>query len=325
MRDQRCTRPDGVAAARAAEQWGVLSVAELHACGLSKQAIARRVARGRLHPIHRGVYAVGHAGLSLEARFLAAVKACGETAVLSHGSAAVLWDITGWDERYPDVTVAQGVWRAHPGIRVHRSSTLARDDVARRRSIPVTTPARTLIDLAGALPERALRRAVRQAQSLHLTNVPQLARALQRPGPRRGIAALAQILATGPAPTRSVLEDVVLDLILGGGLQHPDVNVPLTLDGRRVVPDFRWSARRLAIEADGAQWHDHRLAREDDAERQTLLERHGERVLRVTWAQAVGRPNETLARMRAAGAPAELSVPPAVTRRGVSSTGGRRR
>jgi very-short-patch-repair endonuclease len=70
-----------------------------------------------------------------------------------------------------------------------------------------------------------------------------------------------------------------------------------------VIPDFRWPDARLVVEADGAAWHDHRLAREDDAERQALLERHGERVLRVTWAQAVARPAETLIRLRAAGAP----------------------
>ena len=121
-------------------------------------------------------------------------------------------------------------------------------------------------------------------------------------GPRRGTASLTKILATGPAPTRSELEDAVLDLLLEGGIPHPDVNRPLTIDGRRVIPDFRWPQYRLVLEADGAEWHDDRLAREDDAERQALLEAHGERVLRVTWKQAVARRAETLARVRAAQA-----------------------
>jgi very-short-patch-repair endonuclease len=120
---------------------------------------------------------------------------------------------------------------------------------------------------------------------------------------RRGAKRLARIVATGPAPTRSELEDAVLDLVLRGGLAHPNVNVPLVLNDRRVVPDFRWPAQRLVIEADGAAWHDHRIAREDDAERQALLEAHGERVLRITWDQAIARPSQTLARVRAAGAP----------------------
>lgn len=111
------------------------------------------------------------------------------------------------------------------------------------------------------------------------------------------------MIATGPAPTRSELEDVVLDLMLRGGLAHPDINVPLILDGRRVIPDFRWPEHHLVVEADGAAWHENRLAREDDAERQVLLEAHGERVLRVTWQQAITRSTQTLSRLRAAGAP----------------------
>ena len=95
----------------------------------------------------------------------------------------------------------------------------------------------------------------------------------------------------------------MLDLILRGGLVHPDVNVPYYVEGRRTVPDFRWPEQRLVVEADSTTWHDNQLAREDDAERQALLEAHGERVLRVTWAQAIARPGPTLARLRAAGAP----------------------
>ena len=95
----------------------------------------------------------------------------------------------------------------------------------------------------------------------------------------------------------------MLDLILRGRLVHPRVNEALRLSGRRVVPDFRWPEQGLVVEADGAAWHDNQLAREDDAERQALLEAHGDRVLRVTWDQAIARPGQTLARIRAAGAP----------------------
>ena len=115
-------------------------------------------------------------------------------------------------------------------------------------------------------------------------------------------------MATGPAPTRSELEDVVLDLILRGGFAHPQVNEPLRRSGRRVVPDFRWPGQHLVVEADGAAWHDNQLAREDDAERQALLEAHGERVLRVTWDQAITDPRRTLARVRAAGAPYDAAA-----------------
>jgi very-short-patch-repair endonuclease len=75
------------------------------------------------------------------------------------------------------------------------------------------------------------------------------------------------------------------------------------LEGRRVIPDFRWAEQRIVIEADSVAWHSGELARKDDAERQALLEAHGERVLRVTWHEAVARPSQTLSRIEAAGAP----------------------
>lgn len=287
----------------AADQWGVLSLAELHECGLTQREVAVRIDQGRLHRVHRGVYAVGHPSLPLEGIFLAAVKACGDGAVLSHYAAAALWGLVDWDDRRPEVTVVQAGTRVHPGLRVHRTKRLSPRDIRRERGIPVTSPAHTLMDLATEVDPRRLRRAVRQAQSLRLIGLPQLTEAMNRLGPRRGIRKLRRIVTTGPAPTRSELEDAVLELILRGGLARPDVNAPLILGARRVIPDFRWPEHRLVVEADGAAWHDSRLAREDDAERQALLEAHGERIVRVTWAQAIGRPAQVLARLRAAGAP----------------------
>ena len=283
----RVARPDRRVAELAAAQHGVVAIDELYACGLSRKAVSHRSRTGHLHRLHHGIYAVGHANPPLPGRWLAAVKACGEGAVLSHFSAAALWEIVTWDDRFPEVTVEDTTPVARHGLRVHRTIALARADRATRDGIPVTAPARTLVDLAAQLPYPALRRAVRQAQALRLVDVTTLLRARARLGPRRGAAALGRVLATGPAPTRSELEDAVLDLILRGGLAHPDVNVPLRIAGRRVVPDLRWPAGRLVVEADGARWHDDPLARADDAERQALLEAHGERVLRVTWQQAV--------------------------------------
>jgi predicted transcriptional regulator of viral defense system len=303
------TRPDLEIARRAAEQWGVLSIAELMECGLSRHAVHARASNGWLHRLYRGVYAVGHANPPLEGRFLAAVRACGSGAVLSHYSAGAIHGFVDWDDRYPEVTVTGSATRLHPSLRVHRTGELTAADVCWHKRIPLTSPARTLADLAGSLNDRALRRAVRQAQSLRRVQLSQLADVIGRLGRRRGVRRLAQVIATGPAPTRSELEDLVLDLVLSGGLLHPDVNVPLALHARRVVPDFRWPAQRLVLEADGAAWHDHQLAREDDAERQALLEAHGERVVRVTWKQAVSQPRQTLVRLRAAGAPDEKSAP----------------
>jgi very-short-patch-repair endonuclease len=254
--------------------------------------------------MHQGVYAVGHPNPPLEGRFLAAVKACGGGAVLSHFSGAAHWGMLEWDGRRPEVTVPASGARQQPGVRVHRTKLLDLRDVMRHRGIPVTSPARTLIDLASLLPEVGVRRAASRAQSLHLVNLGQLVEALHRLGRgRRGIRKLRRIVASGPAPTRTELEDLVLEHLLSNGLARPHVNRPMMLAGRRVVPDFRWPNQRLVIEADSAAWHDHKLAREDDAERQALLEAHGERVLRVTWNQVISEPDRTLARIRGAGAP----------------------
>jgi hypothetical protein len=168
---------------------------------------------------------------------------------------------------------------------VHR--TKHTEGITRRDGIRVTTSAQTLHDLSSVLNLKALRRATRQARSLGLIT------------PREA----AGIVKAGYIPTRSELEDAVLDLIVEGGLEPPDVNVPLIIHGRRVIPDFRWPTQALVIEADGAAWHDDPIAREDDAERQALLEAHGERVVRVTWDQATRHKAQTLARLTAAGAP----------------------
>ena len=169
----------------------------------------------------------------------------------------------------------------------------------RHDGIPITTPARTLLDLADVLPDKGLRRAVRQAQALQLTNMRQIADVLTRARGRRGANRLAALIADGPTPTRSELEDLVLGAVLDGGLTRPEIN------RRRgsVYPDLRWPEQRLTVECDSKTWHDGRLAGEDDAERRARLEADGERVLRVTWAQALKSPEQTVARIAAAGAP----------------------
>ncbi len=248
--------------------------------------IETRVAAGRLHPIHRGVYAVGHPNLTREGWFLAAVKACGPGAVLSHFSAAVLWELLDPFERYPDVTASKH--RRHPRINTHQSRSLLGAAVV-RQGIPVTIPERTLEDLARAkTTDNALTRVLREAKTKRLVDPA----TLRHP----------RLRAIVPAPTRSFLEDIVLDLVLGAGLAMPDVNVPMKLAGTTIVPDFRWPAQHLVVEADSAAFHDH--TREEDAARQALLEAHGERVVRVTHDQAPRRRALTLARLRNAGVPA---------------------
>jgi hypothetical protein len=279
-----------------------LDADELAKCGLTANQISARTRVGRLHRLYRGVYAVGHRAVSLHGRFLAAVKACRPGAVLSHWSAAVLW---GFADRRPavvDVTIWHGARRRVRGIRIHRTRALRADESTIYDGIPVTTPARTVIDLAAELTDEELRTLLRRAIGLRKINLRQLIREMARAGKRSGMARLRRVIADG-VPTKSELEEVVLDLLVDGGFETPDVNVPMLLDRRRVIPDFRWSEQRLVIEADGKDWHDNPIARAADIERQRLLEAHGETVLRVTWKQAVAQPERTRARIAAAGAP----------------------
>jgi len=291
---------DARVAALAAEQHGVVSVTQLLELGMSRAAIHVRVRNGRLHRLHRGVYAVGHEALTLDARFMAAVLASGPAAALGYRSGGALWTIMTWEDTHLiEVIVVHGAGRSRPGLHIHCARRLDPRDVTRRHGIPVTTPARTLLDLADVLTDKGLRRAVRQAQALHLTNVHQIADVLTRSNGRRGASRLAALIADGPAPTRSELEDLVLGVILEGGLRKPQINRRLG----RVYPDLRWPEQRLTVECDSATWHDGKLAQEDDAERQARLEAGGERVLRVTWQQALQHPEQTIARLVAAGAP----------------------
>jgi very-short-patch-repair endonuclease len=288
------------AAGHARAQHGIVTAEQLSACGLRSEAITMRLRKGLLQRVHRGVYAVGCGPLTLEARFLAAVLACGQDAFLSHFSAAALERLMTWEQRHVEVTVVGWSTARRPGLRVHRARALDPRDVDRRHGIPVTTPARTLLDLAGVLPAHVLRRVVRQALGDRRVTEAQLVDVLTRANGHRGAKVLADLVASGPAPTRSALEDALLDLVRGAGLPEPQVNAELVLDGRRVVPDLRWPQQRLVVEADGAAWHDNRVARVADAERQALLEAHGERVLRVTWQQTTRQPQQTLARIRVA-------------------------
>jgi hypothetical protein len=293
------TTPDVAVRDLAADQWGVLDTGDLRACGLSAGAVMRRCRRGTLRVVHPGVYATGP--LVLHGRLLAAVKACGPGAVLSHRSAAALWRLIEWDESWlPEVTVPTAHARKIPGIVVHR--TRVPFETLRLDGIPVTTPARAVLDLASVASYDVTRRAVREAMARKRASV----RELIAVRGRKGGANLTRILADGYTPTRSELEDAVLEVIENGGIARPQIN---ERDGR-AMPDFRWPEERLILEADGKAWHDHRLAREDDVARQAVLEAAGWRVLRVTWAQAIEQPRQTIERLRAAGAPPGARRPP---------------
>lgn len=282
----------------AAEQNAVVSIRQLRACGLTSDAITVRTRRGTLHRVYRGVYSVvSPDALTVKGRLTAAVLACGAGASLSHWAAGAWLQLVEWDERTPDVTVSGDGGRKIGGIRVHRTRGLDRRDIWTRESIRVTSPARTALDLAAQMSHRALRRMLRQAQAEGRLSVGQLHEVHRRANGHPGATPLLAVISDGPTPTRSVAEDLLLDLLDEAGLPRPEVNPPLQLGGAMLMPDLLWRGHKLVVEIDGARFHAGRLAREDDARKQAILEAHGYRVLRVSYAQLTQHPEQTIARI----------------------------
>ncbi|MBA3746638.1 MAG: type IV toxin-antitoxin system AbiEi family antitoxin domain-containing protein [Solirubrobacterales bacterium] len=296
------TPPDLRAARWAAGQHGCIRSDQLAACGLDRAAVARRVRKGWLHRVHTGVYAVGYASDTLHAQFMAAALAGGQDAHLSHRASCALAGLVRWDRRLIDVTVRGSAKRSRPGIRFHRARSLDPRDTTRLHGIPCTTPARAILEIAAQLSDTRLKRLVRQAQAERLANTRQIADVLGRANGHAATARIAAIIATGAAPTASGHEDVVLDLILRAGFEHPVVNGPVRTKATTYFPDLRWPAQRLILEVDSG-WHDGHIAQGLDAARQADLEAVGERVLRTTREQALIAPDQLVTRLAAAGAP----------------------
>jgi very-short-patch-repair endonuclease len=252
---------DAALATAACRQHGVVTTAQIAAAGIDKSGLGRRVRAGRLHPIHRGVYAVGHAGLSQEGVWVAAVLACGDGAVLSHASAAALWGLLRPIQGPVHVSLRSRSGHAQrSGIRIHRPRSLTPADLTRRSNIPVTSVSRTLLDLDGSVEPNLYRRAVREAQHRR-----------HRLDPR--------IRADR---TRSDLEVEFLAFCRRRQIPAPEVNLAL---GPRLTVDFVWPASRLAVETDSYEYHHGEEAFEDDRARDLRIRGRGYEVLRYTGRQ----------------------------------------
>ena len=279
--------PDRAVAALAGAQHGVVTRDQLLVAGLSRHAVAHRIAKGHLHRLHRGVYAVGHRSLSAHGRELAAVLACGPEAVLSHRSAAVLWHLLNPETGHPIHVTAPTHRRAPAGVHLHFSLTT---QVVRCHAIAVTAPARTLIDLATTAPREELERALEEARLQRLVTDGELQQGVRcRPGAR----AIRELLAREPSFTRSEAERSLLGLLQRARLPKPRTNVRVS--GHEV--DALWPQERLVVEVDGFAFHSSRAAFERDRARDADLQAHGYRVVRVTWRQLTTRPEEVAARL----------------------------
>lgn len=279
----------------AAGQLGVVTRKQLLAAGLGAGAIDHRLLERRLHRLHRGVYLVGHDVAPQFARELAAVLACGEDAVASHEAAAGIWALRTPPSGAIDITVPGRTLRSRAGLRVHRTGRLDPLDVSRHRGIPVTAPARTIVDLAASLPVAEVARAFEQAQVRRLVRRDHIVGALTRYPGRRGVAVTRLLLESDspPALTRSEAEARLLTLLRAADLPPTHLNKRL---GRHEV-DMLWLPQRLVVEVDGFAYHANRAAFERDRLRDAELHAGGYRVIRVTWRQIQGAPEALVARI----------------------------
>jgi Transcriptional regulator, AbiEi antitoxin/Protein of unknown function (DUF559) len=262
----------------AARQYGVVTLGQLLGVGLGEHGVYERVRTGRLLRLYRGVYAVGHEQLRADGYRLAAVLACGPGAVLSHASAAALWGIRGSAATVIDVTVPSRAGRlSRNGIRIHRSGRLGARDVTTKDGIPVTTVARTLLDLADVLPKQALKRAIDESEYLRLFD-PTSVVAVVEANPGRCGTRLLKAAAEPPHLTRSELENGFLALCSRHRIPEPLTN--LTLCGYEV--DAFWPQAKLVVELDGYAAHGTRRAFYSDRQRDRHLVRAGFRPIRLT-------------------------------------------
>ena len=276
----------------AAGQHGVVTLAQLTALGLSASGVRDRVGSGRLHRVHRGVYAVGHPLLSGHGRWMAAVLAYGPEAVLSHRSSAALVGLRPDTRAIADISLPRSSAHSRPGIEAHGSTTLRAQDVTVRDGIRCTTVARTLLDLADVLDRRGVERAVEQAEALRLFDGQALDEVLARANGRRGAGVLRALLREpeGAALTASELEERFLALCRDFGVAKPEVNAWIARDDGWIKADFLWRAERLVVETDGHAHHGTRQAFERDRRRDQDLLLGGWQVIRFTWRQVSAEP-----------------------------------
>jgi predicted transcriptional regulator of viral defense system len=279
--------PDARIAALARRQHGVVSFRQLRAIGLGEDAIAYRAKTGRLHRIHRGVYAPGHAILSLKAQFMAAALAAGDGAAISHAAAAHLLGLLSFNATRIDVSSSR---RLQPTatLRPHQTRTLGPQDVTTVDGIPTTTVARTLLDLAATAPQRHIERALDQAEILRVFDAraidEQLARANGRATKR--LAAALHRHRDGPTLTRSELEEAFLALIDRAGLPRPRTNTRVC----GVEVDAYWPEHRLVVEVDSYRYHRSRRSFESDRRRDIALQAAGIRAARITDRRIATEP-----------------------------------
>ena len=283
MRDQLGI--DHAIAVLADRQRGFVEHGQLLVLGLSPSAIGRRVDAGRLHRRYRGVYSVGHRRTGIEGEWWAAVLAYAPDGVLSHASAATAFSLLRSRELH---VIARSGRKRRAGVVVHERRLVPDDEITSLDGLPITTPARTLLDLAASgLNRTRLELAVNHAEKQRLLDFADLHALLDRHAGAPGTPSVKAVLAaySDPLDVRSELEVLVLELCDAHGLPRPLVNC--VIEGS--VRDFCWPSCKLVVEADSFAWHSSPSALNADRERDVVLTLAGWRVLRFTHAQVTRR------------------------------------
>jgi predicted transcriptional regulator of viral defense system len=280
----------------------VIAGRQLVELGLSQSATRSRVASGRLHRVHRGVFCVGHAILTQRGRFMAAVLACGPEAWASHYCSGVLYELGLGARRLIDVTTRAARGRAIPGIRAHRSATLTEADVEIVDGIPCTSLARTLLDIAEDGTRREVERALDRAEQARILDMRAIDDVLSRADGRRGAKLLRSVLAehtVGSTLTRDDLEEAFLAISRAVELPPDAANVWIAFpEGDGAEADFIWRTHDLIVEVDGRDPHTVRKAFNKDRRRDARLVLLGWRVVRFTWQQVMFEPAYVAAMLR---------------------------
>jgi very-short-patch-repair endonuclease len=285
----------------ARRQYGVVARRQLVQLGLGEDAIDRRLAIGRLHRIHPGVYAVGHRLVPKQGWWMAAVLASAPGTVLSHRSAAALWELVGYSEGAVHVTLAR---KSTPAkwIRRHRS-VLPADEITVAAGIPVTIPPRTIFDLAATEPAETVEHLLRESEFRELRATLSLPDLLERYPGRRGAQRVRQALervgGEPPGRRREGLEQRFAPFLRRHRLPFPRFNDWILLDSGRFQVDCHWPGSGQVVELDGWKGHGTRSAFREDRARDRALRVAGYSVTRLTWNQLDDEPEEIAGDLRA--------------------------
>jgi very-short-patch-repair endonuclease len=301
MRRKKNSQEEAVwarAGSLASRQQGIVSRGQMRDLGLSDNAISKAMERGWLRPVFHGVFAVGHEHLTVYGRMLAATLACGEGSVVSHGTAAWVYGMRSWRPNEVDVIAPVESGRKIAGIKRRFVPPPVGAEVWRRNGVPLSSPARTIVDCAGNLDGPEIDKLIEGASVAGVLDVPAIDRVLDGPR-RRNTKLLLRRLEPwrryrSGIKIRSRMEAKLLPLLTEAALPIPQTNAKLRLGGKTYEVDFLWRAQKLVVETDGGRFHDNPAAGRRDSDRNHAFAEAGFHLPRLGWEDLRDRPAATM-------------------------------